>query len=76
MFVTYLQFFQLLEDHIIRHVVKQPIGGGEDDVTQLHVKGGAVSGFWAVNTQIQIRSTVSLVLDEKLSFIKSTTNYF
>lgn len=38
----YLQLLQLLQDHVVRHVVEEAVGGGEDDVTQLDVEGGAV----------------------------------
>lgn len=40
--MTCLEFLQLLQDHVVRHVVKKPIGGGEDDVAQLDVEGRAV----------------------------------
>lgn len=40
-----LEFFELLEDHVIWHVVKEAIGRCEDDVTELHVEGGAVGCF-------------------------------
>lgn len=42
LFVTYLKFLQLVQDHVVRHVIKQPVSGGEDDVTQLHAERGAV----------------------------------
>lgn len=51
MLVTHLEFLQLLQDHVVRHVVKEPIGGGEDDVTQLDVKGGAVCSIRTVGVQ-------------------------
>lgn len=38
----HLEFLQLLEDHVVRHVVKQPVSSREDDVTELDVKGRAV----------------------------------
>lgn len=37
----YLQLLQLLQDHLVRHVVKEAVGGRDNDVTQLDVKGGA-----------------------------------
>lgn len=49
-FLTYLEFLQLLQDHVVRHVVKQPVSGREDDVTKLDVKGRAVSGIRAEGT--------------------------
>lgn len=39
---THLQLLQLLEDHVVGHVVEQPVGSREDDVTELDVKGRAV----------------------------------
>lgn len=40
--MTYLELLQLLQDHVVRHVVEEPVGGREDDVTQLDVEGRAV----------------------------------
>lgn len=44
---THLQLFQLLQDHVVRHVVKQPVCGGQDDVPKLDIEGRAVSGLGA-----------------------------
>ena len=41
----HLEFFQLLKNHVVWHVVKQPVACRQDDVTKLHVEGGAVSSF-------------------------------
>lgn len=49
--LTYLEFLQLLQDHVVRHVVKETVGGGEDDVPELHVKGRAVGGVWTASTK-------------------------
>lgn len=46
-FVIYLEFLQLLQYHVIWHVVEEPISGSEDDVTELYVKGSAVCGVRA-----------------------------
>lgn len=46
-FQWHLEFFELLKDHVVRHVVKEAIARRKDDVTELHVEGGAVSGFGA-----------------------------
>lgn len=50
--MTHLQLFELLQDHVVGHVVKEAISGSEDDVTQLHVKGGTVGGIRAAQTHI------------------------
>ena len=42
LFGTHLELLQLLQDHVVRHVVEEPIGGGEDDVPNLDIEGGAV----------------------------------
>lgn len=41
----HLEFFELLENHVVRHVVKQAITRRQDDITELHVERGVVSGF-------------------------------
>lgn len=41
----HLEFFELLQNHVVRHVVKEAVGRSQDDVTKLHVKGRAVSCF-------------------------------
>lgn len=41
----HLKFFQLLKNHVVWHVVKEAVACSQDDVTELHVKGGAVSSF-------------------------------
>lgn len=51
---THLQFLQLLEDHVVGHVVKEPVRGREDDVPQLDVKGGAVCGVRTARTRGQM----------------------
>lgn len=43
---SHLELLELLKNHVVGHVVKEAVRGGEDDVAELHVKGGAVSGFW------------------------------
>lgn len=48
---THLQLFQLLQDHVVRHVVKQPICGSQDDVPKLDIEGGAVSSLGAGDGQ-------------------------
>ena len=50
MFGTYLELLELLQDHVVGHVVEQPIGCGEDDVAELYVKGGAVCFVRAAGT--------------------------
>lgn len=45
-----LEFFQLLEDHVVRHVVEESVCGRQDDVSQLDIKGGAVSSIRAEET--------------------------
>lgn len=55
---SYLELFQLLQDHVVRHVVEEPVSGGEDDVAQLDIEGGAIGrvgaeGTDAVRTFIQ-----------------------
>lgn len=47
---THLEFFQLLQDHVVRHVVEKPISGGEDDVTKLDIERRAVCGIRAAHT--------------------------
>lgn len=44
---THLQLFQLLQDHVVRHVVKQSVCGGQDDVPKLDIEGRAVSSLGA-----------------------------
>lgn len=44
---THLQLFQLLQDHVVRHVVKQSVCGGQDDVPKLDIEGRAVSSHRA-----------------------------
>lgn len=44
-FEWHLEFFELLKNHVVWHVVKEAIARRKDDVTELHVKGGAVGGF-------------------------------
>lgn len=41
----HLEFFQLLKNHVVWHVVKEAVTCSQDDVTELHVEGGAVSSF-------------------------------
>lgn len=41
----HLEFFQLLKNHVVWHVVKEAVARSQDDVTELHVEGGAVSSF-------------------------------
>lgn len=48
--MTYLEFLQLLQDHVVRHVVEEPVGGGEDDVAKLDVEGRAVCCVGAAGT--------------------------
>lgn len=48
--MTYFELLQLLQDHVVRHVVEEPIGGCKDDVTQLDVEGRAVCGIRAADT--------------------------
>lgn len=43
----HLEFFELLKDHVVGHVVKEAVACRQDDVAELHVKGGAVGCFWA-----------------------------
>lgn len=43
----HLEFFELLKNHVVWHVVKEAVARRQDDVTELHVEGGAVSGFGA-----------------------------
>lgn len=43
----YLQFLQLLEDHVVGHVVEEPVRGRQDDVSQLNVERGAVGSIRA-----------------------------
>lgn len=43
----HLEFFELLKDHVVGHVVKQAVARRQDDVTKLHVKRGAVGCFRA-----------------------------
>lgn len=57
--IPYLELFQLLQDHVVWHVVEEPISGSEDDVAQLDIEGGAIGrvgaeGTDAVRTFIQI----------------------
>lgn len=47
---SHLQLLQLLQDHVVRHVVEEAVGGGEDDVAQLDVEGGAVCRVRAAGT--------------------------
>lgn len=46
-FERHLEFFELLQNHVVWHVVKEAIARRKDDVTELHVEGGAVSSFRA-----------------------------
>lgn len=46
----YLELFQLLQDHVVWHVVEEPVSGGEDDVAQLDIEGGAVGRVGAEGT--------------------------
>lgn len=56
MFVTHFEFLQLLQYHVVWHVVKEPISGSEDDVAQLYIKGGAVCSVRAEGqTQVSFR---------------------
>lgn len=48
--MTYLEFLQLLQDHVVRHVVEEAVGGGEDNVAQLDVEGRAVCCVGAAGT--------------------------
>lgn len=48
-----LELFELLQDHVVRHVVEEPIGGGEDDVTQLDIEGRAVCSVRAEGTDTE-----------------------
>lgn len=41
----HLEFFELLKNHVVWHVVKEAVACRQDDVTELHVEGGAVSSF-------------------------------
>lgn len=50
---TYLQFLQLLQDHVVGHVVEESVGRREDDVAQLDIERGAVCSIGAA----QIRRT-------------------
>lgn len=43
----HLEFFELLQDHVVGHVVKEAVARCQDDVAELHVEGGAVSRFGA-----------------------------
>lgn len=45
--MCYLELFELLQDHVVGHVVEEAIRGGQDDVTQLDIEGGAISGLRA-----------------------------
>lgn len=49
---THLELLQLLQDHVVRHVVEQPVSGGQDDVTQLDVEGRAVCRIRAAGIEI------------------------
>lgn len=57
--MCYLELFELLQDHVVGHVVEEAIRGSQDDVTQLDVEGGAVSGLRAGQENTQDR-TVSV----------------
>ncbi|CAB1332835.1 unnamed protein product [Coregonus sp. 'balchen'] len=48
-----------MTDHVVGHVVEEAIRGGQDDVTQLDVEGGAVSGLRAgeENTGLSVRTS-------------------
>lgn len=48
---TYLEFLELLEDHVVGHVVKKPIARSEDNVSKLDVKGRAVGSVRAESKQ-------------------------
>lgn len=48
---THLQLFQLLQDHVVRHVVEQSVCGGQDDVPKLDIEGRAVSSLGAGDGQ-------------------------
>lgn len=43
----HLEFFELLKDHVVGHVVKETVARRQDDVAKLHIKGGAVGRFGA-----------------------------
>lgn len=42
---TCLELLELLQDHVVRHVVKKAVRSGEDDVTKLDVKRRLVRHF-------------------------------
>lgn len=48
---SHLEFFELLEDHVVWHVVKEAVARRQDDVTELYVERGAVGGFRAAGNQ-------------------------
>lgn len=48
---THLEFLQLLQDHVVRHIVKQPVGSREDNVTKLDIKGRAICCVGAAGTE-------------------------
>lgn len=62
LFLTCLEFLQLLQDHVVRHVVKEPVSGCEDDVTQLNVKGRAVCGVRAEGTDTGIKQRTKWII--------------
>lgn len=49
---THLELLQLLQDHVVRHVVEEPVSGGQDDVTQLDVEGRAICRVRAAGAEI------------------------
>lgn len=70
---TDLEFLQLLQDHVIGHVVKEPVGGGEDDVAELHVEARAVGCVGAVGTHAEVRrSTRAAVITDISGKTKNT----
>ena len=43
----YLELLELLQYHVVGHVVEEAVGRCKDDVTKLHIERGAVSGIRA-----------------------------